>query len=81
VLRRLRLRTGAAPARTIPGQETIQIVAVRPVGTESLLIEKALDPTTEADLVGVFLGANRPTHPAVPATAENHHPGARQPSG
>jgi len=81
VLGGLCLRTDAGPSRTVPRQETIQVVAVRPVRAESLLIEKPLDPTTEANLVGVLLGANRPTHLAVPATAKNHHPRAREPSG
>ncbi len=81
MLRGLGSRTHGASSRTVPGQKTIQVVAVRPVRSEILLVEKTLDPTTKANLVGVFLGADRPTHLVVPATAKNHHPGACEPSG
>ena len=61
-----------------PGDQAIEIVTVGSVGAESILIEEALDTTIEADLVGMVLGPDGPTHLAVPATSEYHYPGARQ---
>jgi hypothetical protein len=64
----------------IPGNQMIEVVAVGSVGTEGLLIEQALDAATQANLIGAILGPNRPTHFAVPATAEDHNSRSSQPS-
>jgi len=62
----------------IPRDQAVQIVAVRPVGAESFLVEEPLDAASEAYLVGVALGPHGPAHPTVPTTSEHHDPGARQ---
>jgi hypothetical protein len=64
----------------IPGNEAIEVVAVRSVSTEGLLIKQTFDATTEANLIRVILEANRPTHLAMPATAEDHYSSRSQPS-
>jgi len=64
----------------IPGNEAIEVIAVRSVSTEGLLIKQTFDATTEANLIRVILVANRPTHLAVPATAEDHYSSCSQPS-
>ena len=61
---------------TIPGKQAVQIVAIGSVSTEIPFIKQPLDPTTQADLVGVILEANRPAHFAVPATSQNDNPGS-----
>jgi len=68
-------RANAGSSSAVPRQQTSQVIAIGTVGAESLLVEKTLDPTTEANLVGVFLGSDWPTHPVVPATTKNHHSG------
>jgi len=70
-----------AVAGPIPGDKAGQIVAIRAVGAKILLIEQALDPTTEANLIRMILGADRPTHLAMPAAAKNYHPEAGQTGG
>lgn len=64
-----------------PGDQPVQIVTVGAVGAKYILVEQALDSATQADLVGVTLGAHWPTHPAVPATTEQHHAGTSQSCG
>ena len=68
-------------ARFIPRGETIEIGTVGTVSAEVFLVEKALTSATHAYLVRTTLGAYRPTHAAVPTTAENHHARARQSGG
>jgi len=75
------LGRSAAALRTIPGQEAVQIVTVRAVGAEGLLVEKPLDPAAEANLIGVILSTNWPAHFAVPAAAKQHHSGASKSGG
>jgi hypothetical protein len=58
---------------SLPGNEAIKVVAVRPEGPKVLLVKEPLDPAAQANLVGVFLDANRPTHLAMPAAAQDHH--------
>src|SRR5438093_12551807 len=53
--------------------ELVQIVAVRSVGTERPFIKKAFDAAPKANLIGMFLIADRPAHLAVPATSEHEH--------
>ena len=62
----------------IPGNEAIEVIAVRSVSTEGLLIKQTFDATTEANLIRVILEAHRPAHFAVPAAAKNHHTGRAQ---
>ena len=66
-------------------KQAFNIVAVRPVAAKGILVEKTLDPAAGAYLVGTTLGADGPTHLAVPATSENHggsgHPGGQQAHG
>jgi len=67
--------------RTIPSNKTLQLVSVGAIGLEGLLIKKPLDPTSQADLVGISLGTNRPTHLAVPASPQENDCHSRQPRG
>ena len=53
--------------------ELVQIVAVRSVGTERPFIKKTFDAAPKANLIGMFLIADRPAHLAVPATSEHEH--------
>jgi hypothetical protein len=64
----------------IPGDQAIEIVAVGSVGAEGLLIEQTLDAAAQANLIRMILEANRPTHLAMPAPAEDHHSSRAQPS-
>jgi hypothetical protein len=72
VFPRFDLRTDFLLAILIPGDETIQIIGVGPVGTEGVFIEKTLDTATQANLVRVSLRTNWPTHLAVPAASEQY---------
>ena len=56
----------------VPGNEAIEVVAEGTVWLKGVLIEETLNAASEADLVGVFLCPDRPTHLAMPATAEDH---------
>jgi hypothetical protein len=78
--RRLGCGMNLARSSAIPGNQTIEIVAVGSVRTESLLIEQTLDATTQANLIRAILVANRPTHFAVPATAKDYNSRRSQPS-
>jgi hypothetical protein len=69
---------GTTLPRLIPVNEPIQFVAIRPVGTKSLLIEQAFDTTARANLITALLRAYRPTHPAMPATAKQYYSGTCQ---
>ena len=63
----------------VADNQAVEIVAVRSVGAESLLIKQALDAATQANLIGIILEANRPTHLPMPATAEDHDSRRSQP--
>jgi len=69
----------------IVGSQTLDVVAVWAVAAEGVFIEQTLDSAAGADLVGDSLGANRPTHFAMPAAAENDrrsgHAGRQQAHG
>ena len=69
----------------IVGNQTLNVVAVWAVAAECVFIEQALDATAGADLVGDSLGANRPTHFAVPAPPQHDgcasHAGRQQAHG
>jgi len=73
-------RLKLASSGFIPGNQAIEIVAVRSVGAEGILIKETLDAAIEANLVGMVLSPDGPTHFAVPATAENDHPSTGQSS-
>src|SRR5580698_10925662 len=60
-------------ASAVPSDETGEIVAVGAVGAKIFLVEQALDAAAEANLVGIILSANRPTHPAMPTSAHHDH--------
>jgi hypothetical protein len=49
-----------------------EIVAIGSVGAEGLLVKQTLDATPQANLIGMILEAHRPTHLAMPATAEDY---------
>ena len=78
---RLGLSGNLAAASLVAGNQTIEIVAVGSVGAESLFIKQPLDAATQANLIGVIAEANRPTHLAVPATAEDYDSSRSQPGG
>lgn len=59
----------------VPGDQTIQVVAVGAISAECALVEQALDTAIEADLVGAVLRTNWPAHFAVPAPSQDHHSG------
>ena len=77
----LGLGMNLVPSRVVAGHQLIEVVTVRSVSAKGLLIEQALDAAAEADLIGVIVEANRPTHLAVPAAAKDHYSGRSQPSG
>ena len=56
----------------VVSNESLKIVAIRTIASKSVFIEQALDAATGAYLVGTSLGANRPTHLAVPAPPQNY---------
>lgn len=60
-------------SNAVASYQAIEVVAVGSVSAKSLLIKQALDAAAQANLVRVILIAHRPTHLAVPATAEDHH--------
>lgn len=64
-----------------PGNQAIEVVAIRTVGAESFLVKKPFDSAAQANLVGITLRTNRPAHLTVPATPEQHHAGTGQTRG
>jgi len=58
----------------VPGNQAIEIVTVRPISTEIVLIKQTLDAAIEANLVGMVLGPHWPTHLSVPTTPQNDDP-------
>ncbi|HEY7615572.1 MAG TPA: hypothetical protein VH744_02120 [Terriglobales bacterium] len=69
------VRTHAAS--TLPCNQAVQIITIRPIAAETFLVKKALDPAAEAHLVGMILGADRPAHVLVPTTSQNGHGSSR----
>jgi len=63
----------------VASHQAIKIVAVRSVSAEGLFIEQTLDAATQANLIGMILKAHRPTHLAVPATAQDNDSSGSQP--
>ncbi len=57
----------------VPGNETVQIVAIRSIRTKVVFVEETLYTAAQANLVGMVLGTDWPAHFAMPATAQNHH--------
>ncbi len=62
----------------VPRNEAVQIVAIGAVRAKRPFVKQALDSATQTNLVGVSLGANRPTQLSVPAAAKDDHPNAGQ---
>jgi len=65
-------------AGAVPGDQTVEIVAVRAISAESLLVKQAFDAASGANLVGVALGPDWPAHLAMPAAAKQKQTGTRQ---
>lgn len=61
----------------IPGEQSLQVVTIRAIAAKGILVEEPLDSASCAYLISTALGANRPTHFAVPAASEDHG-GTRQ---
>src|SRR5260221_13652722 len=61
-----------------PGAEFVQVMAEWAIRIEGVLIEQPLGAAAQANLVRISVPANRPTHLAVPATAESQHRRSRQ---
>jgi hypothetical protein len=72
----LGFRPGQILVLEVPGNQTVQIVAVRSVSAKFPFVEQALDSATHANLVGTFLQSHGPAHFAVPAAAKHHQSGA-----
>jgi hypothetical protein len=64
-----RLGMNLSAPNSVAGHQAIEVVTERTVSAEGFLVEQAFDAATQANLVGVILEANRPTHPAMPAAA------------
>jgi hypothetical protein len=69
---RLGLVNSLFAASPVLCDEFTEIVAIGSVGAEGLLVKQALDATAEANLIGMILETYRPTHLAMPATAEDY---------
>jgi hypothetical protein len=66
------------PLFLFPGNQPLDFVAIRSVTAENLLVKQTLDAAIGANLVGVALGTNRPTHLVMPTAAKNENRRARQ---
>jgi len=64
-----RLGLNLSASNPVTGHQAIEVVTVRTVSAEGLLIEKAFDAAAQANLIRAILEAHRPTHLAVPAAA------------
>ena len=76
---RLGLGKSLFAASPVLHDEFIEIVAIGSVGAEGLLVKQTLDATAQANLIGMILEAYRPTHLAMPATAEDYDSSRSQP--
>jgi hypothetical protein len=76
---RLGLGKSLFAASPVLRDEFIEIVAIGSVGAEGLLVKQALDATAQANLIGMILETHRPTHLAMPATAEDYDSSRSQP--
>jgi hypothetical protein len=72
MLRSIRLSFVFLPLLAVPGHQPLQLVAVRAVALESVLVEKALGATPQADLVAMPRCPYGPAHTTMPATTEQH---------
>src|SRR5689334_7384682 len=63
----------------VPGDQAIQVVAVGPVASEGLFVEKALNAAAHANLVRTVLNADGPAHLTVPAAPKNDDGSASDP--
>ena len=65
----------------VTGDQAIEIVAVGSIGAKRDLIKQAFDAAAQANLIGIVLEANWPTHLAVPATTKDHDASSAKPGG
>jgi hypothetical protein len=69
----------------VVGKESFKVVTIGAIATKSVFIEQALDAAAGANLVGTSLGADGPTHLAMPAPPQDHgstrHPGGQKAHG
>lgn len=68
-------------AGAFPGDQAVEVVAIRSVAAEILLVEQAFDAAAQTNLIGVSLGANGPAHILVPAAAQDGDGGSCQTRG
>jgi hypothetical protein len=76
---RLGLGKSLFAASPVLRDEFTEIVAIGSVGAEGLLVKQTLDSTAQANLIGMILETDRPTHLAMPATAEDYDSSRSQP--
>jgi len=76
---RLGLGNSLFAASPVLRDEFIEIVTIGSVGAEGLLVKETLDATAQANLIRMILEAHRPTHLAMPATAEDYDSSRSQP--
>ena len=76
---RLGLGKSLFAASPVLRDEFTEIVAIGSVRAEGLLVKETPDATTEANLIGMILETDRPTHLAMPATAEDYDSSRSQP--
>jgi hypothetical protein len=72
------LRLYLQPLSAIPSKKLREVIAVGPITLKRIFVEQPLDAAAGTYLVGTALGADRPTHLAMPATPKNDG-GASQP--
>lgn len=68
-------------AGAIPGDQMVDVVTVGAVAAKTLLVEKSLDATAEANLVGVILNSYGPAHFLMPAASQHRYRCPCQPGG
>jgi hypothetical protein len=78
---RLRLGETLTLSSPVTSHQAIEVVAVRSISAEGLLIKQAFDAAAQANLIRAILEAHRPTHPAMPTAAQEHHSSGSQPGG
>ena len=61
------------PLFLFPGNQALKLIAIGSVTAESLLVEQTLDAAIGANLVGVALATDWPTHLRMPAAAKNEN--------
>ena len=69
----LRLGETLTLSSPVTSHQAIEVVAVRSISAEGLLIKQAFDAAAQTNLIGMIVEAHRPTHLAVPAAAQDHY--------